>query len=175
MATKAEKQATVEELVGTLNESGAVYLAEYTGMSVAEVSELRSEFRKEGINYKVYKNTLVKRAMEEVGGYSEAYSLLENQNGFAFVGEDLGKPAKILKEFIKSHNDRPKFKGAVVDGTLFDENQLDALASLKSKNELIGDILGLLMAPINNVVGALQAQGSNVVGAIKTIAEKEEN
>lgn len=172
MATKESKQEVVNELVDILKNTGAVYIADYKGISVKQVSELREAFRKEGLSYKVYKNTLVKRAMTEVGGFENVFPLLENQNGYVFAGEELGKPAKILLEFLKN-NKLPQFKGALVDGALFDGNSLETLSKMKTKNEILGEIVGLLLSPITNVVGALQAQGSNIVGALKTIAEKE--
>ncbi len=172
MATKETKQAVVEELVEILKNSDAVYIAGYKGINVKSVNALRNAFRKEGLAYKVYKNTLVKRAMQEVGGYDSAFHLLEEQNAFIFVKEELGKPAKVLKDFLKD-NKLPQFKGALIDGAFFDGDSLDTLSSLKTKNEVIGDILGLLLSPMSNVVSALQAQGSNILGAVKTIAEKE--
>jgi large subunit ribosomal protein L10 len=172
MATLEKKKATQKEIVELLNNSEALYLTDYKGMSVAQINKLRGEFRNDGITYKVFKNTLIKRAMEEVGGYDKVYDLLENQSAFAFVSGDPARPAKILKNFLKE-NKNPEFKGAIIEGALFEGDKLDALSSMKSKEEVIGDIIGLLMAPINNVIGGLQAQGSNIVGAIKTIAEKE--
>ena len=173
MATLEQKKAVQKEIVELLSNTDAVYLADYKGMSVAEVNKLRAEFRKEGITYRVFKNTLVKRAMQEVGGYDGVFEQLENQSAFAFLSGDPAKPAKILKDFIKE-NKKPEFKAAVIEGAVFGADKLEALSSMKSKEEVIGDILGLLMAPITNVIGALQAQGSNIVGAIKTIAEKED-
>lgn len=173
MPTLAEKKAVVEEIQSNLENASAVYVTNYSGMSVPLINELRGEFSKEEITYKVYKNTLFKRAMDEVGGFDALSPYLNEQNAFAFVGEELAMPAKILKKFIED-NKRPDFKAAIIDGDFYDAEQLDMLASMKSKDEVIGDILGLLMAPMNNVVGALQSQGSNLVGAIKTIAEKEE-
>ncbi|AXJ00288.1 LSU ribosomal protein L10P [Cyclonatronum proteinivorum] len=172
MATLAQKKVAAKEILEVLKESDAVYLAEYTGMTVAEVSNLRREFKKDGITYKVFKNTMVKRAMDEVGGYEDVYPYLENQTAFMFASGNPSKPAKILKEYLKS-NKKPLFKAAYIDGVVYGESELDALSSMKSKEEVIGDIMGLLMAPITNVVGALQAQGGNIVGALKTIAEKE--
>lgn len=174
MATLEQKKASAEEILEILKQSDAVYLTEYTGMTVAEVSNLRREFRKVGITYKVFKNTLVKRAMNEVGGYEAVYPHLENQTAFMFASGDPSKPAKILMDYLKS-NKKPLFKAACIDGVVYGETELEALSTMKSKDEVIGDIIGLLMAPITNVVGALQAQGSNIVGALKTIAEKEEN
>ncbi|MCH8566904.1 MAG: 50S ribosomal protein L10 [Balneolales bacterium] len=174
MATLAKKQENTREILEVIKTSDAVYLTEYKGMSVADVNKLRREFKKDGITYKVYKNTLVKRAMDEVGGYEGIYEFLENQTAYAFISGDPAKPAKILKAFLKDHK-KPEFKAAYIDGSVYKQNDLDALSQMKSKEEVIGDIIGLLMAPITNVVGALQAQGSNIVGAIKTIADKEEN
>lgn len=112
--------------------------------------------------------------MEKVGGYDDIIPSLVEQNAFAFVEEELSAPAKVLKDFIKDNNNKPQFKAAIVDGDFYGEDKLDVLAAMKSKNEIIGDILGLLMAPLSNVVGALNSQGSNLVGAINTIAEKGE-
>jgi len=170
----AEKRAVLDEITEHLKKSNAVYIANYSGMSVDKANELRGAFRKGNVFYKVYKNKLMKLAMEEVGGYDDIIPELTQQNGFAFVEEELSAPAKVLKDFIKD-NDKPEFRAAIIDGEYFGEDKLDALAAMKSKNEIIGDVLGLLMAPITNVVGALNAQGSNIVGAVKTIAEKGEN
>ncbi|MEX2348032.1 MAG: 50S ribosomal protein L10 [Balneolaceae bacterium] len=169
----AEKQAVITEITENLKESNAFYIANYSGMSVADVNELRGAFRKGDIRFKVYKNKLMKLAMEEVGGYDDIIPSLVEQNAFAFVDEELSAPAKVLKDFIKDKN-KPQFKAALVDGDFYSEDKLDVLASMKSKDEIIGDILGLLMAPLSNVVSALNAQGSNLVGAVQTIAEKGE-
>lgn len=169
----AEKQAVLDEITEKLESSSALYVTNYSGMSVPEVNELRGAFRKGDIRFKVYKNKLVKLAMEKVGGYDDVIPSLVEQNAFAFVEEELSAPAKVLKDFIKDKN-KPQFKAAIVDGDFYGADKLDVLAAMKSKNEIIGDILGLLMAPLSNVVGALNSQGSNLVGAVKTIAEKGE-
>jgi large subunit ribosomal protein L10 len=170
----AEKRAVLDEITANLKNSNAIYIANYSGMSVDEANQLRGAFRKGNVTYKVYKNKLMKLAMEEVGGYDDILPVLTQQNGFAFVEEELSAPAKVLKDFIKD-NKKPEFRAALIDGEYFGEDKLDTLAAMKSKNEIIGDVLGLLMAPITNVVSALNAQGSNIVGALKTIAEKGEN
>ncbi|MEX1011735.1 MAG: 50S ribosomal protein L10 [Balneolaceae bacterium] len=174
MPTLTEKKAVVEEISQFLNESSAVYITNYKGMSVSEINELRSRFRESSVDFKVYKNTLVKRAMEKAGGFDDLYPYLDNQNGFAFVTENLGAPAKVIKTFSKDSG-KPEFRAAVIEGDLFGENQLDSLASMKSKEEVIGDIVGLLLSPVSTIVRGLQAQGSNIAGAIKTIADKGEN
>jgi large subunit ribosomal protein L10 len=169
----AEKQAVLNELAEKLEQANAVYIANYSGMSVAEINELRGAFRKGEVFFKVYKNKLMKLAMEEVGGFDDIIPSLVEQNAFAFVDEELAAPAKVLKEFIKEHN-KPEFRAAIVDGDFYGEDKLDALAAMKSKAEIIGDILGLLQAPLTNVVSGLTAQGETLAGAVKTIAEKGE-
>lgn len=173
MPTLSDKKAVVEEITAQLNNANAVYVTNYSNMSVSDMGELRGRFRKGNVLFKVYKNTLIKRAMDDIGGYDELYPHLVEQNGFAFVEEELAAPAKVLKDYIKENN-KPKFKAALIDGDYYNEDQLDALAAMKSKNEVIGDIIGLLMSPISNVVSGLQAQGSNLAGAIQTIAEKND-
>ena len=171
MATLAEKKATVEQITEDLNGAGAVYITNYSGMSVGEVNNMRGEFYEDDIKYKVYKNTLVKRAMEEVGGYEDLYPHLVEQNGFAFVEEELAAPAKVIKKLFEE-TERPKFKAAIIDGDYYGEDELETLAAMKSKSEVIGDIVGLLLAPVSNIVGALQAPGRNIAGALETIAEE---
>lgn len=173
MPTLAEKKAVVEEITEILNESEALYVTNYKGLSVAQINELRGKFREGEVRYKVYKNSLIKRAMEEVGGFDELYPHLHNQNGFAFVREELASPAKVLKEYISEH-DKPEFVAALVDGDYYSGSQLETLAAMKSKSEIIGDIMGLLMSPASNVVNALQSQGKTLAGAVQSIAEKGE-
>ncbi|TVQ02305.1 MAG: 50S ribosomal protein L10 [Balneolaceae bacterium] len=174
MPTLLEKKAIVDEITEQLNNSNAIYITNFSKMSVADMGDLRGRFRKGNVHFKVYKNTLIKRAMDTIGGYEALYPHLEDQNGFAFVNEELSAPAKVLKGYIKEKN-KPKFKAALIDGDFYSEDQLDTLASMKTKEEVIGDIIGLLLSPIANVIGGLQAQGSNIAGAIQTIAEKGEN
>ncbi|MCW9707902.1 50S ribosomal protein L10 [Fodinibius salsisoli] len=173
MATLAEKKAVVDEITENLNEAGALYIANYSGMSVQEVNDMRGKFYEDDIKYKVYKNTLMKRAMEEVGGYDDLYPHLAEQNGFAFVEEELAAPAKVIKKLFEE-TERPKFKAALIDGDYYGEEELDTLAAMKSKSEVIGDIVGLLLAPVSNVVSALEAPGRTIAGAVETIAEEGE-
>ena len=171
----AEKRAILDEISEILQNSGALYVTKYKGMSVAQANKLRGAFRKGNGHYKVYKNKLMKLAMQELGGYDEMLPLLTEQNAFAFIEDELSAPAKVLKDFIKDNDDKPEFKAALIDGDFYGPDQLAILAAMRSKDEIIGDMLGLLMAPITNAVGALQAQGSNLVGAVKTVAVKSEN
>jgi large subunit ribosomal protein L10 len=173
--TKDQKAVVVEEISEILKENSTVYLTHYSGLTVKQANDLRTRFRKEGVEFKVLKNTLVRLAMERLGGYDEIYDHLNGPTGVAF-SEEPAAPARVIKGFLKDNAnlEMPQVRAAFIDGAVFaGSQQLDALASLKSKKELVGDIIGLLMSPATTVIGALQAQGGNIVGAIKTIAERE--
>lgn len=171
--TKKDKEAVVDEIAQTLDASSIVYLTDYSGLTVEQANELRNRFRNSGVSYKVYKNTLIRRAMEKLGGYDDLFDHLHGPTAVAFC-EEPSAPARVIKKFVKDESvERPELKAAYVDGAFYAAGSLDVLASLKSKDELLGDILGLLMAPISNIVGAVQAPGRNLAGAIQTIAEKE--
>lgn len=172
MPTLAEKKEVVEDITNKLDESSAVYIANYSGMSVSEINDLRADFYQEDVTLKVYKNTLVKRAMDEAGGYEEMEQHLTEQNAFAFVKEELAAPAKIIKKF-NEEIEKPQFKAALIDGDYYDGEQLEVLAAMKSKSEVLGDIVGLLMAPMSNVVSALQSPGKTIAGALETIGDEE--
>jgi large subunit ribosomal protein L10 len=171
MPTLSDKKAIVEEITKELEAANGLYITNYKDMSVENMADLRTEFRKGDVRYKVFKNTMIKRAMEAIGGYDKLYPYLNEQNGFAFVEEEFAAPAKALKQYIKE-NDKPEFKAAIIDGDFYGEGQLETLAAMKSKNEVIGDIIGLLLSPVSNIVSGLQAQGETIAGAVKTIAEK---
>lgn len=170
--TKQQKQEAVAAIVDQLQAANTVYLTDYQGLSVEQVNSLRREFHKADVTFKVLKNTLLRRAMEERGeDYAEVFEYLEGPTAVAFTN-DPATPAKVLKKFLET-NDLPKLKAAYVDGAFFGPDQLDALASLKSKDELVADILALLLAPIRNVTSALNAQGAGLASVIQQIAEKE--
>ena len=173
--TVEETAEQVDAIAEALREVNTVYLTDYQGLSVEQANALRSEFFKADVRYKVLKNTLLKRAMDEADiDYSELYEHLHGPTAVAFT-EEPAAPARVIKKFVDDENlERPELKVALVDGDVYGAGSLDMLAALKSRDELIGDVLGLLMAPLTNIVGGLQGQGQNLVGAIKTIAEKEE-
>ena len=127
------------------------------------------------VQLQVVKNTLLKRAMESVDGrdYSELFEVLKG-NTSVMTAEMGNVPAKLIKEFRKK-DDRPLLKGAWVEETVYlGDNQLETLASLKSKNELIGDVIMLLQSPAKNVISALNSGGSTLSGIVKTLSERSE-
>ncbi len=170
---KAQKTAAVEAITKRLEDASAVYLTDYSGLTVEQTNQLRGAFRSAGVDYKVLKNTMVRLAMEKLGGFDGLFDHLHGPTAVAF-SEDPSAPARVIKKYLKdSKLEKPAFKAASIEGEIFDS--LEALAALKSKEELIGDIIGLLMAPVTNIMGSLQAPGSNLVGALKTLAEREES
>ncbi len=171
--TREQKAVQVDAIAADLEGASSLYLTNFQGLSVAQSNTLRGRLRAEGIDYKVLKNTLVRRAMEKVGGFDDLLEHLHGPTAVAF-SEQPAAPARVIKAFLEDEDvERPELKVAYVDGDIYGGDQLGMLAALKSKSELLGDIMSLLQAPITNVVSGLQAQGSNLAGAIQAIAEKE--
>jgi large subunit ribosomal protein L10 len=172
MATKEQKRVTIDEIKALLAENNGVYLAEYTTMNVAQVGVMRRHFRNKNLKIKVYKNKLVQQAMKEIGGYDALFQYLNQPCTYVFVKDDFNEPAKVFKAAIEEIKEKPKFKAAFIDGSVYGPNALESLTTIKSKKDVIGEIIGMLQSPMQNIVSALQAQGGNIAGAIKTIAEK---
>ena len=168
---KTQKAATVDQLVEKLEQTPTIYLTNYTGLTVEQATDLRTQFRAAGVEYKVIKNTMLRLAMERIGGYDELFDHLHGPTAVAFA-EEPSAPGRVIKKYLSDKKtDIPALKGAHIDGAVYHADAIEVLANLKSKTELLGEIITLLQSPITNVVGALQAQGGNLVGAIKTIAE----
>lgn len=171
--TKEQKTAVVEAITDQLEGALSLYLTDYKGLSVEQANDLRRRFRDSDVEYKVVKNTLLRLAMERLGGYDDLYDHLRGPTAVAF-SEEPAAPARVIQSFTKdTRGELPALKVAYIDGAIYGADQLDVLAGLKSKNELIGDIVGLLMAPITNVIGALEAQGTTLVAILQTIAGRE--
>ncbi len=172
--TKAQKSEALGAIAEQLGEANTVYLTDYQGLTVEQATGLRRAFREADVQYKVLKNTLLRRAMQDQGGFDELIDQLHGPTAVAFTNDPAG-PAKVLTKFLKDNDlEVPRFKGAYIDGSVYGDDQLDVLAALKSKDELLADILGLLMAPITNVASALGAQGAGLASVIQQISEKEE-
>ena len=166
---KAEQVAEIKEL---LQNSTAVYLVDYHGVNVADINDLRRQFLKEEVTYKVFKNTLAKRAMDEAGGYEEFNDLLVGMTGFAFTGENFVAPAKIIKEYF-SKNKKFALKGAIIDGTFYGADKLDVLASMPTKEEIMASIVGSIANPATGIVGAINAVMRDIVSVVDQISKKE--
>lgn len=175
--TKAEKAVVIQELSEKFKETSNFYFTDASGLTVAEVNNLRRKCFENGVEYKVVKNTLIRKALETVDADFSSLNdeVLTGFSGVMFTNADSANvPAKIIKEFKKADSaDRPKLKGASIDYDLFiGEEHLNTLATLKSKTELIGEIIGLLQSPAKNVVSALQSGGQTLSGLVKTLSER---
>jgi large subunit ribosomal protein L10 len=171
--TQQQKREALGAITEQLDASNTVYLTDYQGLTVAQANGLRRAFSAADIEFKVLKNTLLRRAMEEKGGFDE---LLDQLNGPTAVAlsNDPAAPAKVLKKFLADNAlEIPRFKGAYIDGAVYGEGNLDVLANLKSKDELVADILGLLLAPITNVARAINSPASGLASIVQQISEKE--
>ena len=170
--TREEKSRVIEELTAQLAGTNVVYIADISGLNAETTSNLRRACFKAGIELAVVKNTLLEKAMEASDNdYGDLSSVLKG-NTSILIAENGNAPAKIIKEFRKK-SDKPLLKGAFIHQAVFiGDNQLDALIALKSKEEVIGEIIGLLQSPAKNVVSALKSSGGKLAGILKTLSEK---
>jgi large subunit ribosomal protein L10 len=143
-------------------------------MDAQKTSALRRAFFKEGIVMEVAKNTLIEKAIEKSEkNFGEISNVLKGNTALLF-SNDSKSPAKIIKDFRKK-DAKPSLKGAYIDSDIFiGDDQLDALTKLKSRNELIGEVIGLLQSPAQNVISALQSSGGKLAGIVKTLSERPE-
>lgn len=171
--TKEEKSQYIEDLAAKLSESGVFYLTDTAGLTVETVNQLREKCYKGNIELRVVKNTLLKKAMEKVEGknYEDLYGVLAGPTAIMF-SEVGNAPAKLIKDFRKKF-DKPLLKGAFIEEAIYTgEENLETLATIKSKEELIGDIIALLQSPAKNVISGLKSGGSTIAGIVKTLQER---
>ncbi len=170
---KEEKSQVIDSLVEQLANNSHFYLTDVASLTAAKTSALRRMCFSKNIKMLVVKNSLLKLAMERTTA-KDYHPLLSSLKGstavmFSEVGSD---PAKLIKEF-RQKNDKPLLKSAFVEECVYiGDSQLDVLASIKSKNEMIGEIIGLLQSPAKNVISALKSSGGKLAGIVKTLSEK---
>jgi large subunit ribosomal protein L10 len=170
--TREEKSQVIESLTASLTGNDIIYLADISGLNALDTSNLRRACFKENIKLAVVKNTLLAKAMENSDkDFGELPGILKGNTSIMYA--DTGNaPAKLIKEFRKK-SDKPVLKGAYVEEAVYiGDDQLDALVNIKSKEELIGDVIALLQSPAKNVVSALQSGGTKLTGILKTLSEK---
>ncbi|CAI8327592.1 MAG: 50S ribosomal protein L10 [Owenweeksia sp. TMED14] len=171
--TREEKNLLIDSLTTILESSPTVYITDIEGLDSANSSSLRRACHKADVKITVVKNALLNKAMERsTKDFGELSSVLKG-NSSIMIADTGNLPAKLIKEFRKK-SEKPLLKGAYVEETIYiGDDQLDMLTSLKSKNELIGDVILLLQSPINNVISGLQAgSGQTISGLIKTLEER---
>jgi large subunit ribosomal protein L10 len=171
---KEQKGEIIEMLTQKFNEYNFIYVTDVAGLNAQKTSELRRELFKNGIEMEVAKNTLIEKALEKSDkDYSKLVDTLKGNTALMF-STDSKTPAKIIKAFRKKDT-VPALKGAYIDSDVFiGDDQLESLIKLKSKNELIGEVIGLLQSPAQRVIGALQSGGGKIAGIVKTLSERPE-
>jgi len=170
---RQEKNTIIDSLAERLKEYSHFYLTDTAQLNAADTSALRRKCFENDIKLVVVKNTLLKRALEQSGiNFQELYPILKGTTSVMFTNTG-NTPAKLIKEFRKEH-DKPVLKGAYVQESIYlGDNMLDALISLKNKQELIGDIILLLQSPAKNVISALQSGGNKIHGVLETLQKRE--
>jgi large subunit ribosomal protein L10 len=169
---RTEKAEQIAEIKEFFENSQAVYLVDYHGIDVADISELRREFGKNDVTYKVFKNTLAKKAIESIGGYEEFNDVLVGMTGFIFTGENFVAPAKIIKKYFDEKKKFP-LKGAYIDSTFYDGEKLSVLAAMPTKDEIMSSIVGSIAQPATGIVGAINAVIRDLVSVVDQISKKE--
>ncbi len=173
---KEDKIVAIENIANTLKEYSCFYLVETAGLDAEKTTALRRACNKADIKLTVVKNTLLHKALESLeGDYTELYGVLHGSTSIMF--SNVGNaPAKLIKDVRKADKDAvlPRFKAAYVEETIYvGEDQLDTLVAIKSKNELIADVVALLQSPAKNVISALSSGGNKIHGILETLSKKE--
>lgn len=169
---RSDKEAIVAEVAERAARATAMYFADFTGLTVEEATELRREFRKAGVEYRVVKNTLAKKALERVTGYDRVFEKLVGPTGIAFSYNDAVAPAKIIKKF-NDKSGKLKLKAAILEKQVFDGSRLDELSKLPTRAELMAGVLGIIQAPMSGIVGAIGAVMRDLVNVIDAIEKKK--
>lgn len=172
--TKAEKTATIEALKEKFEQNSFFYIADSSTLSVDQVNKFRRLCFEKGVEMKVVKNTLARKALESFPmekGYEALYEALHGPTALLFT-ETANVPARLIKDFRKASS-KPEIKAAYIDTAVFiGDDQIEILTQLKSKEELLGEIIGLLQSPARNVISALQSGGQTLMGILKTLEER---
>jgi large subunit ribosomal protein L10 len=167
-----EKSDVVSEVTEMMENSTAIFLTDYDGINVEDINDLRNQFRDEGVKYKVFKNTLFKRALKESGKYEKLAEHLAGMTAFAFTDENPVAPAKIIKKYFDK-NKKLSLKACYIEGEYYDGSNLDTLALLPSKNDLVASIIGSINAPASGIVGAINAVMRDLISVIDEVSKRK--
>ena len=171
--TREEKATAIESLKETVSNNNVIYLSDISGIDAETTSKLRRLCHSRGISLQVVKNTMLKKALENSEKDFEPFYVALKGNTSLMIANAGNAPAQIIKEFRKKR-DRPVLKGAFIDDSFYiGDEHLEVLSTLKSKEELIGDIIALLQSPAKNVVASLQSGKQTIAGLVKALGERE--
>lgn len=172
---RATKETFVTELRERIGRAPALYLTDFTGLKVKEMTQLRSELRKSGAEYVVVKNRLAKLAFQDSDDVPDITASLVGPTGFVFGYEDAAATAKVLSDFAKDHDSKPAFKLGVLDNEILQPEQVEKIAKLPPKDQLYAELAGAMQAPIANLAYALEAKLQETAGLLDAlIAERSE-
>jgi large subunit ribosomal protein L10 len=171
--TREEKAAAIGELTDTLKANNVIYIADISGLNASDTSALRRLCFSRNVKMQVVKNTLLRKAMEQSErNFEELYPVLKG-NTSIMIAEAGNAPAKLIQSFRSKKQEKPILKGAFIEEAIYvGDNQLESLSNIKSREELIGDIIMLLQSPAKNVVSALKSSGGTIAGLLKTLEER---
>jgi large subunit ribosomal protein L10 len=172
MITRKKKEEIVAAMADRFKRSSCFYVIDFLGLNYQETLLFRRAIKKQELEYRVAKNTLICRALKESGIADVPESKFVGQSGVVLGYDDPVLPARILKEYITT-NKKPAFKFAYFDGMLYDASRLNELAALPSKKDIIASILGSLNAPISGIVGSINAVMRDVASLIEEVAKKQ--
>ena len=169
---KEEKYDLVLALTEQMKEFGNFYITDTSNLTVAKVNDIRRQCFESDITMQVAKNSLIKKAMDNIeGDFAPLYDVLKGSSSILF-SKSATAPAKLIKQ-LRKKGEKPILKAAYIDASIFvGDNQLDTLINLKSKEQLVGEIIGLLQSPAKNVISALQSGGNILAGVVKTLQER---
>lgn len=169
---KEEKHELVIALTEQMKEYGNFYITDTSDLTVAKINNIRRQCFESDITMQVAKNSLIRKAMEATGGdFTPIYDVLKGSSSILFSKSSTA-PAKLIKQ-LRKKGEKPILKAAYIDSAIFiGDNQLDTLVNLKSKEQLVGEIIGLLQSPAKNVISALQSGGNIIAGVVKTLQER---
>lgn len=175
MNVKEKKQATVDELHDKLESASSFYLTDFSGLTVKKVTELRRRLRSAGIEYVVVKNTLAERALEGLDVPANVAGFFKGPTAVAIGTVDPVAPAKVLVDFAKENDNRPAMKAAVVDGKGYTAAEVERLAKLPGREQLLAELAGALEAPMSQLLYLLQAKLQETVGLLEALRAQKEN
>ena len=173
--TREEKGQIIDELAEKFSQHNHFYITDASGFSVEQINAFRRICFNKGVEYRMYKNTLIRKALEKQkeGNFDPLYKVLHGFSGVIFSKESSNAPAKAIKEYRKKNEGKPAFKAACIESDLFiGEENLNVLNDLKSKNEIIGEIISMLQSPAQNVLSALLSSKQTVAGLVQTLEKR---
>ncbi len=169
---RSQKEQIVAEVAEIAGRAQGMFFTDFTGLTVGQATELRREFRKSGIEYRVVKNTLIRKALERVSGYDRVFTGLAGPTGVAFAFDDPVAPAKIIQKFKEKHK-KLSLKVCVVEHQVYEGSKLDELAKMPTRQEMMASILGSIQSPLAGVPSVLQAVIRDLVSVIDELGKKK--